>query len=1341
MGSSMNDIHNKTTPDPKWQIAMQLQAMVANITLPAWYLTGDIAGPQFNRAWMQFTGVDLQSAIDNNWLDKIHPDDRAKCREYFAAIHNAQTRKQVHIEYRLYHHSGEYRWVQEHITSHEASEGYCLGYIGFIFDIQSSKDVEKALKENKKRYEDLYNSAQIGLYRRSADSEQLLECNEFMARMFEYDNVADMVANFRISDCYANPEDLVRNAAELKEKGEIKNFRGPFHTKIGNIIWIDVSAKLHRSSGYIEGYAFDITKLVESQQRVLQLSTALEQSPVSIVITDTKGNIEFVNPKFTEMTGYEPLEVIGQNPRILKSGHTATDDYKKLWDTILNGKTWVGEFLNRKKNGGLFWESAKITPIIGNDGKVSHFLAVKEDITERKEMQKSLERQLKFTQTLIDSIPTPVFFKDNNHRYIGCNEAFTRILGISKNDVIGKTVLEMRSDTNPQLHHQIDCELLSRGGTRQYESSILGQDGSPRTLVNFKAAFNDDLGNIAGIIATVVDITEQRDLEVALRNSRDFLQNIIDAIGDPVFVKDEQYRHIMDNNALCRLVGCSKEELYGNTDENLFPSEQAKVFLNRDQRVLATGAEDINEEKISDNSNTIRTIITKKNLYTDPSGNRYIVGVIRDITDLKNIENELRESEQRYRALFNNLSDAVFVYHTLPDGTPDRFIELNDVACQRLGYSREELMALPVEGILRFNNLDDAAEYLERLKSDRHIIIEGNQVTKDGRDIPVEYRGHRFEINGVPTVLVVSHDVTNRRKRENEEKRMLALQQGLTHLLKSLLEFSPLDQKLKMITDCVVQLFNADFCRIWLIRPGDLCDQGCTYGRIQENQHLCVYRGSCLHLMSSSGRYTHIDGEGHRRIPFGFYKIGLIASGQEYRFLTNDVTNDPRVHNHKWAKDLGLVSFAGYQLRAPGGEKLGVMALFSKQPILAVEDAMLDVLSNAVAIAIQQARNDDILKEREAVLREITNSAQDAILMMDADGKVSFWNSAAERILGYTRKEAMGKNVHELLAPERFLPAHRQAFPEFQKTGQGAAVGKTLELVAVHKDGHEFPVELSLAALQLNGRWCAVGILRDISEQQRSRQRLIQSDKLAAIGTLAAGVAHEINNPIGYVNSNLNTMAKYVAKFKQYCGKGGPESQEEKQEIHEIMNDFESAITESMEGITRVRKIVTDLKTFSRADRQEKELADINEGIESTLNIVWNELKYKCRVEKDLGSLPKLFCIPNQINQVIMNMLVNASQAMNKEGGLINIKTWFDTGQIFISIKDNGQGIPEQNLKRIFEPFFTSKEVGKGTGLGLSLAYDIVKNHDGKIEVTSEVGKGTEFIISFPAKETDHVKS
>ncbi|RKX20077.1 MAG: histidine kinase, partial [Candidatus Zixiibacteriota bacterium] len=256
-----------------------------------------------------------------------------------------------------------------------------------------------------------------------------------------------------------------------------------------------------------------------------------------------------------------------------------------------------------------------------------------------------------------------------------------------------------------------------------------------------------------------------------------------------------------------------------------------------------------------------------------------------------------------------------------------------------------------------------------------------------------------------------------------------------------------------------------------------------------------------------------------------------------------------------------------------------------------------------------------------------------------------------------------------------------------------------------------------------------VSLIQDVTELHQSREQLVQSDKLAAIGTLAAGVAHEINNPIGFINSNLNTMGKYIKKIIEYFEENNISIDDD---LKDIIEDFHDAIKESSEGTDRVKKIVADLKSFSRVDKAEKESVNLNDGLDTTLNIVWNELKYNCKIEKDYGDIPDLYCYPNQINQVFMNMLVNAGHAVYEKSGIINLKTWADEKNIYISIKDNGKGIEKDNMAKIFEPFFTTKEVGKGTGLGLSLAFDIIKKHKGTIEVTSEVGQGTEFIICLP---------
>jgi two-component system NtrC family sensor kinase len=229
--------------------------------------------------------------------------------------------------------------------------------------------------------------------------------------------------------------------------------------------------------------------------------------------------------------------------------------------------------------------------------------------------------------------------------------------------------------------------------------------------------------------------------------------------------------------------------------------------------------------------------------------------------------------------------------------------------------------------------------------------------------------------------------------------------------------------------------------------------------------------------------------------------------------------------------------------------------------------------------------------------------------------------------------------------------------------------------------------------------------------------------------------------------SNIGSLERYMAKVREFLNIEGaavaelsPERQDAVKQARKalkidfIMGDISSLIRESQDGAERIKKIVQDLKSFSRVDEAEQKLADINAGLESTLNIVWNELKYKATVNKEYGDLPRIKCNPGQLNQVFMNMLVNAAHAIEKQGE-IGIRTWAENGTINVEVSDTGCGIPPEKINRIFEPFYTTKEIGKGTGLGLSIAYDIVKKHSGTIDVASEVGKGTRFTVSIPVME------
>src|SRR5690554_2437895 len=266
-----------------------------------------------------------------------------------------------------------------------------------------------------------------------------------------------------------------------------------------------------------------------------------------------------------------------------------------------------------------------------------------------------------------------------------------------------------------------------------------------------------------------------------------------------------------------------------------------------------------------------------------------------------------------------------------------------------------------------------------------------------------------------------------------------------------------------------------------------------------------------------------------------------------------------------------------------------------------------------------------------------------------------------------------------------------------------------------------------------------------------AQEKLLESEKLASIGQLAAGVAHEIYNPIGYVHSNLGSLQEYLSNlfalvdvYERALRAPDPlamraevDAARERLDIDFISRDLPQLMTESREGVERVTRIVRDLKDFSRTDHETAwKLTDLHASLDSTLNIVWNELRYKAKLEKRYGDLPMVECLPSELNQVFMNLLLNAGQAI-EEQGIISVSTGQGEGTVWIEIADTGNGIPPDMLQHVFDPFFTTKPVGTGTGLGLSISYGIVAKHDGRIEVESEPGDGTRFRVTLPVRRPD----
>lgn len=411
---------------------------------------------------------------------------------------------------------------------------------------------------------------------------------------------------------------------------------------------------------------------------------------------------------------------------------------------------------------------------------------------------------------------------------------------------------------------------------------------------------------------------------------------------------------------------------------------------------------------------------------------------------------------------------------------------------------------------------------------------------------------------------------------------------------------------------------------------------------------------------------------------------------------------------------------------------------------------------------------EQLSREYEVIL----NTAGWGIVGANIDGKITFANPSAARMLGFDVEDLLGHAVREI----------------HHGTLDGLSGGECDECMicsALHdglsrqgsndvlwrRDGTSFPVEFTITPILEEGLVQGIVLaFMDISEQLRIKRelheriheltelnqrletmqtQLLQSEKMAGIGQLAAGVAHEINNPVGFVSSNLNTLEKYLcdllsladayATAEQDCdGVGHAAVFDRVHQIKKSMDfdylnqDARALVVESKDGLSRVKKIVQDLKDFSHVDAADEWVwADLHQGLESTLNIVWNDLKYKCEVKKEFGLLPDVLCLPSQINQIFMNLLANAGHAI-EQNGTITLRSGHEGEQVWVEIGDTGKGIAPEHLRRIFDPFFTTKPIGKGTGLGLSLAYGIVKKHQGRIEVQSKVGVGTTFRTWLP---------
>lgn len=677
---------------------------------------------------------------------------------------------------------------------------------------------------------------------------------------------------------------------------------------------------------------------------------------------------------------------------------------------------------------------------------------------------------------------------------------------------------------------------------------------------------------------------------------------------------------------------------------------------------------------------------------------------------------ELAESKRHFQSIYDSVNDAIFI-HDLETGA---IIDVNMRMCEMYGMTRDEALRASIEdlssGVPPYTQAD-AIEKLNKAISGETQLFEWHARHKDGHLFWVEVNIRRTALNTDKTILVTVRDITERKQSEERLRKVSQVQARLHDPVS-------LDQKLKIITDAVVEIFNADFARIWLIRKGDMCETGCMHSEAKEGPHVCRNRDQCLHLVASSGRYTHLDGKAHCRVPYDCYKIGRVASGREPSFLTNDAANDPRVHNHEWAKDLGLISFAGYQLRPLHGETIGVMALFSKHTISSGEDALLKTIGNLIVPAIQSAQAEQALRESEANLNQAQAVAHIGSWHLDINQDILNWSDETYRIFGVP--------IGASLTYEAFLSlVHSDDRKAVDTAWKAALRGQPYDIEhrIVVGDMVKWIRERAVLKFDTQGQPLgAIGTALEITENKHLEEQLLQSQKMEAIGQLAGGIAHDFNNILTVIEGYCSLLQNDSLK------------EDQKKKIAVIIASAEKAA-----------QLTNGLLAFSRKQPLIMKQENLNDIVQHVHKLVARIIGEDIAFRSDCcGTELSVNADKGQIEQVLINFATNARDAMPNGGeftiksDLVILDSTFAVvhnyevppgSYAMLTVSDTGTGIKKEHLEHIFEPFFTTKEVGKGTGLGMAIIYGIIKQHNGFINVYSEVGQGTTFRIYLPIQE------
>ncbi len=931
-----------------------------------------------------------------------------------------------------------------------------------------------------------------------------------------------------------------------------------------------------------------------------------------------------------------------------------------------------------------------------------------------------LTRSHDFLQRLLDTIPQPVFYKDHEHIYRFVNRALCEYIGRPLNQFLGHNVFDVQPLSRAKEFNDQDRLLLTNGGTQEFETVLVSSDASVRPVRMHKAVLTRDDGSTEGLVGVITDLSEIKRKERELRESRDTLNAILTTIQTGLMLVDTETRTVTDvNSVAAKMIGRGRDYILGRPcSEFICASGKADCMAG------AFAVEQSTREMTLKTYDNCDIPVINSITHVQLSDTSYQLQNFLDISDRVEAERALAASEQLYRALFENALDIVAILSDL-----GRIEYASPSLARTLGCNPETFHEVDIYELLHTEDVDAYGELQRDIieEAQGNMALEFRLQHRDG-----SYR--RFEgvfgvlpdVSGVPRMVVNARDVTERRREEVIQEVLNRISQAtnITENLEDVVQFSHRQVTRVMAADnFYVALYDAGKDTYSLPYCVD------EYDTVELNTPVCMDK-TLTDYVRRTGLPLLADGELERE---------LLESGEVELVGTDSLV------------------WMGVPLKTLG-DVFGVMVVqsYSRDTLYTDDDLhLLQRLADRISLVIERKRTED---DRKRLAIAVEQSAE-AIMVTDTDGTIQYVNPAFERITGYTRAEVIGTNPSILKSGQHPPEFYRDLWAALSRGEQWQG-----RLINCRKDGTIYQEDATISPVRNSDGVIVnyVAVKRDVTQEIQMETQLRQAQKLEAVGSLAAGIAHEINTPIQFVGDNIRfmsdsfndlvTLLDTTAELRETL-RNRPEFEHcllqldtayEKADITYLRDEIPRAITQTMDGVKRVASIVRAMKDFSHPDKGEKTPEDINRALVSTLTVARNELKYVADVKTELQeNLPTVWCYISDLNQVFLNLLVNAAHAIadrigkeSVEKGTITARTRAEDGYVIVEISDTGNGIPPELRDRIFEPFFTTKPVGKGTGQGLAISRSVVvEKHGGALTFDTDVGVGSTFRVTLPIGE------